>query len=164
MSFAEFDVRAFRDTMGQFCTGIVVVTGCTDGQPAGMAAQSFVSLSLDPPLVAVCPARTSTSWPKVRASGNFCINVLGAHQKPLCDLFARSGGDKFARVSWRRSVTGSPVLDGIVGYVDCVLEAEHDAGDHVIAVGRVRDFATLDAEAAPLVFFRGRYGQFAPLE
>jgi 3-hydroxy-9,10-secoandrosta-1,3,5(10)-triene-9,17-dione monooxygenase reductase component len=163
MDVNALDGRAYRDTMGQFCTGVVVVTGCFESQPAGFAAQSFVSVSLDPPLVAICPARTSTSWPKVRASGSFCINILGEHQKPICDLFARSGGDKFATVAWRAGVTGSPVLDGIVAFVDCTLVAEHDAGDHLIAVGRVRDLRTVDAGRAPLLFCRGGYGRFSRL-
>ena len=151
--------RLFRDTMSRFCTGVVVAAGCHDGVPAGFAAQSFLSLSLDPPLVALCPARTSTSWPAIRDSGSFCINVLSAAQKSVCDAFARSGGDKFAGLDWHPGVTGSPVLDGVVAYVDCDLEAEHDAGDHTIAIGRVRDLGVLDAES-PLLFFRGGYGSF----
>lgn len=160
---AEIDARAFRDTMGQFCTGVVIATGCLDGQPAGFAAQSFVSLSLDPPLVALCPGKGSSSWPKLRDSGRFCINVLGAHQKAVCDVMARSGIDKFAEISWRAGVTGSPIIDGVVAYIDCELEAEHDAGDHTIAVGRVVDLAAQDLETGPLLFFRGAYGDFAPL-
>jgi 3-hydroxy-9,10-secoandrosta-1,3,5(10)-triene-9,17-dione monooxygenase reductase component len=163
-SDARFDDRSYRDTMGQFATGVVVVTGCVENRPAGFSAQSFVSLSLDPPLVAVCPARTSTSWPKVRASGSFCINILGEHQKPICDLFARSGGDKFQTVAWRPGITGSPVLDDVLAYIDCSLVAEHDAGDHVIAVGRVRDLRMLNAAYAPLLFFRGAYGRFSRLD
>ena len=156
----DFDERAFRSAMGNFCTGVVIATGAQDGVPAGFAAQSFVSLSLDPPLVALCPGRNSSSWPKLRDSGSFCINILSAEQKSVCDTMAQSGGDKFASLDWRAGQTGSPILAGVVGYVDCDLEAEHDAGDHTIAIGRVRDFAILAAEAAPLLFFRGQYGAF----
>lgn len=158
---AEIDAREFRTVLGQFCTGVVIATGCVDGEPAGFAAQSFTSLSLDPPLVGLCPAKTSTSWPRLRASGSFCINVLGAGQQAVCDLFARSGVDKFDGLDWRPGVTGSPVLAGVMAYVDCDLEAEHDAGDHTIAVGRVRDIRILDSESRPLLFFRGRYGSFS---
>jgi 3-hydroxy-9,10-secoandrosta-1,3,5(10)-triene-9,17-dione monooxygenase reductase component len=158
---AAFDGRMFRNTLSQFCTGVVVATGVLDGQPAGFAAQSFTSLSLDPPLVAVCPGKSSTSWPKLRRSGSFCINVLSAQQKAVCDQFAKPG--QFADIPWRAGVTGSPILDGVIAYIDCNLEAEHDAGDHVIAVGRVRDLQILDANAEPLLFFRGAYGRFAPL-
>ena len=149
--------------MGQFTTGVVIATGIHDGEAAGFAAQSFVSLSLDPPLVALCPAKTSTSWPKLRASGHFCINILADDQKSVCDVFARTGIDKFACLRWDAGVTGSPVLDGVIGYVDCDLEAEHDAGDHVIAVGRVRVFDVKDGGKRPLLFFRGGYGSFSVL-
>jgi flavin reductase (DIM6/NTAB) family NADH-FMN oxidoreductase RutF len=159
----SIDPRQFRTTLGQFCSGVVIATGSLAGVPAGYAAQSFTSLSLDPPLIALCPARTSSSWPKLRDSGSFCINILAANQKPVCDLFAKSGVDKFSSLAWRPGVTGSPILDGVVAYIDCDLEAEHDAGDHTIAVGRVRDMAVLDETAAPLLFFRGTYGQFGAL-
>ena len=159
----EFDDRAFRNAMGNFCTGVVIATGMADDVPAGFAAQSFVSLSLDPPLVALCPARSSTSWPKLRDSGSFCINVLAADQKPVCDAMAQSGGDKFAAFEWRTGTTGSPILAGVIGYIDCDLEAEHEAGDHTVAIGRVRDFDILAADKAPLLFFRGQYGLFGEL-
>lgn len=157
------DAREFRSTLGQFCTGVVIATGCVDGQPAGFAAQSFSSVSLDPPLVSLCPAKTSTSWPKLRDSGSFCINILAADQKAVCELFAQSGVDKFAALPWHRGVTGSPVLEGVLAYVDCDLEAEHDAGDHTVVLGRVRDVRILDSSGSPLLFFRGSYGQFEGL-
>ncbi|MEM9620879.1 MAG: flavin reductase family protein [Pseudomonadota bacterium] len=159
----EFDDRAFRTAMGNFCTGVVIATGMYEDAPAGFAAQSFVSLSLDPPLVALCPGKNSTSWPKLRESGAFCVNILAADQQPVCDAMAKSGGDKFAQFDWQAGVTGSPVLAGVLGYVDCDLEAEHEAGDHTIAVGRVRDFQLLDTDKAPLLFFRGGYGGFTGL-
>jgi len=157
---SEFDSRRFRDTLGRFCSGVVIATGCVRGEPAGFAAQSFMSLSLDPPLIALCPARSSTSWPRLRESGSFCINVLAAGQQSVCEQFARSGIDKFAGLPWHPGVTGSPVLEEVLAYIDCDLEAEHDAGDHTIAVGRVRDLGILDPDGAPLLFFRGKYGQF----
>jgi len=160
---ADFDDRAFRNAMGNFCTGVVIATGLSADQPAGFAAQSFVSLSLDPPLVALCPGKQSSSWPKLRAAGQFCINILGADQQALCDAMAKPGGDKFAGLSWRQGVTGAPILDGVLGYIECDLEAEHEAGDHTIAIGRVQDFAILDDQRGPLLFFRGAYGDFAGL-
>jgi flavin reductase (DIM6/NTAB) family NADH-FMN oxidoreductase RutF len=159
-SAREPDPRQFRSTLGQFCTGVVIATGCVDGAPAGFAAQSFSSVSLDPPLVLLCPARTSTSWPKLRQSGSFCINILAAHQRPVCDLFAQSGIDKFAALPWHPGITGSPVLEGVLAYVDCDLEAEHDAGDHTVVLGRVRDVSIVDPQGSPLLFFRGTYGRF----
>lgn len=159
---AEIDPQKFRATMGQFCTGVVVVTGCLDGQLLGFAAQSFVSLSLDPPLVAVCPAKTSTSWPGIRDSGSFAINILAADQRPVCDAFAQSGGDKFAELEWRAGETGSPILEGILGWADCRLEAEHDAGDHTIAVGRVVRLGAQNT-GRPLLFHLGNYGSFSTI-
>ena len=159
---APLDSRMFRNTLGQFCTGVVIVTGINAEEPAGFAAQSFTSLSLDPPLIAVCPGKSSTSWPKIRASGKFCINILAAGQKNVCDVFAQTGIDKFASFAWRKGVTGSPHITGVLGYVDCEIAAEHDGGDHTIVIGRVVDAAILDAERGPLLFFRGTYGQFAP--
>ena len=153
------DARGFRDTLSQFCSGVVIATGLHEGQMAGFAAQSFTSLSLDPPLVALCPARTSTSWPKLKASGHFCVNVLGAHQKAVCDQFARKG--EVADIPWHSGITGSPILEGVLAYIDCELEVEHDGGDHIIAVGRVRDLGIVDADHGPLLFFRGGYGGFA---
>ncbi len=164
VSDGEFDPRAFRNTLGQFCTGVVIATGCVDGKPAGFAAQSFSAVSLDPPLVLLCPAKTSTSWPRLRDSGSFCINILSAQQKSVCDVFAQSGIDKFAALSWQAGMTGSPVLDGVLAYVDCDLEAEHDAGDHTVVLGRVRDMKILDPAGSPLLFFRGAYGRFNGLE
>ncbi len=157
---ADFDDRAFRAALGQFCTGVVIATGTLDGEPAGFAAQSFSSLSLDPPLVMLCPAKSSTSWPKLRDSGAFCINILGEDQRAVCDLFAQSGIDKFGGLDWRPGVTGSPVLSDVIAYIDCDLEQEHDAGDHTIAVGRVRDLQIVQPEQTPLLFFRGGYGRF----
>ena len=154
----KFHGREFRDTMSQFCTGVVIVTGSNDGALAGFAAQSFVSLSLEPPLIAVCPGKVSTSWPRIRDTGHFCINVLGEDQQDVSDVFAQSG--KVADIGWRTGDSGAPILNGVLAYVDCELQAEHDAGDHTIAVGRVMDIDILDATRGPLLFFRGGYGHF----
>ena len=157
---SDWDGRSFRNTMGQFCTGVVIATGALRGEPAGFAAQSFVSLSLDPPLIGLCPGKSSSSWPKLRDSGKFCINVLAFDQKAVCDIMARTGIDKFAALNWRAGKTGSPILDGVIAYIDCELEAEHDAGDHTIAIGRVVDLAVCAPEKSPLLFFQGKYGNF----
>ena len=161
---SDVDPGEFRATLSQFCTGVVVATGCLDGVPAGFAAQSFTSLSIDPPLIALCPGKTSTSWPKVRESGNFCINILAGDQQHICDLFARSGIDKFAALDWRPGVTGAPVLSDVVGFVECRLEIEYDAGDHTIAIGRVRDMQICGTDKPPLLFFRGGYGSFREID
>ena len=126
-----------------------------------MAVGTFSSVSLDPPLVAFMPGRTSTSWPKIQPAGRFCINVLGEAQEEICRVFASKDPNKFAELGWRPGETGSPIIDGVLAWVDCDLETVHEAGDHYIVVGRVR---ALDVEtpALPLVFFQGGYGRFAP--
>ena len=150
------DSRAYRDTMGQFCTGVVIVAGAEKGRLVGFAAQSFVSLSLDPPLVAVCPGKASTSWPRIRAAGCFCINILAEDQQAISDIFAQAG--QTADIAWTTRRTGAPILNGAVAYVECALVVEHDAGDHTVAVGRVLGFETLRDDAKPLLYFRGDYG------
>ncbi|MFN8196247.1 MAG: flavin reductase family protein [Nocardioidaceae bacterium] len=149
----------FRDVLGRFATGVTVVTGTApDGHPVGLTAQSFASVSLDPPLVMFCPARTSRAWPVIEASGHFCVNLLAHDQEELSRIMATRGADKFAGVTWAPSpVTGSPRLDGILGHVDCAVEAVHPAGDHYVVIGRVLDLDSTE-ESRPLLFYRGRYG------
>lgn len=157
---STFTEREFRSAMGQFCSGVVIVTGLCEGAPVGFSAQSFISLSLLPPLIGVCPARTSSSWPRIRGSGCFGVNVLAANQMDLCASFARSGGDKFAGRTWTRGETGSPILEGALSFIDCRIEAEHEAGDHTVAIGRVVGLQVFDTERLPLLFFRGLFGAF----
>jgi 3-hydroxy-9,10-secoandrosta-1,3,5(10)-triene-9,17-dione monooxygenase reductase component len=150
------DPERFKEAMGRFTTGVTVVTGMEEGRPVGFTCQSFVSLSVDPPFVAVAPARTSTSWPRIARAGAFCVNVLADHQEELGRTFAVSGGDKFGGVNWRAApITGSPVLEGSLSWVDCEVELVHDAGDHELIIGRVLDLGT--AEGSPLLFFCSRF-------
>ncbi|MBN9098823.1 MULTISPECIES: flavin reductase family protein [unclassified Pseudonocardia] len=146
-----------REVLGHFASGIVVVTAATPDGPIGFTCQSFASLSLDPPLVSFAPARTSSTWPRIREVGRFCVNVLADHHEDLSAAFARSGTDKFAGVAWAAGPSGAPVLDGACAWVDCSLAEEYDGGDHTIVLGRVHD---LDADGArlPLLFHRGAYG------
>ena len=154
---AAVDPQVMRDVLGHFASGVTVVTARTGEGPIGFTCQSFSSLSLDPPLVALAPARTSTTWPRLRDIGRFCVNVLAEDQSGLSAAFARSGTDKFAGVPWRSSRHGSPVLDGVVAWIDCTLWAEYDGGDHTIVAARVLDLAA-DPGRRPLLFHRGRYG------
>lgn len=153
---AEFDSRAYRDTMGHFATGVVIIAACEDDQLVGLAAQSFVSLSLDPPLIAVCPAKTSTSWPRIRSQSTFGINVLAEDQQSVSDAFAQKG--QVADIDWQKSGNGVPIFEGVIATVECELDAEHEAGDHTIAVGRVIDFEVRRPGDRPLLFYRGGYG------
>ncbi|MEV0620409.1 flavin reductase family protein [Nonomuraea sp. NPDC050404] len=155
------DSRRFRQVLGRFATGVVAITAVDplDGQPCGLAANSFTSVSLDPPLVAFCVAHTSTSWPRLRGAKTLTVNVLAEHQQAVCAQMATKGGDKFAGLSWTVSPGGSPVLEGALAWLDCAVEAVHPAGDHMIVVARVLHLDT-GGEGGPLVFFRGGYGGF----
>jgi 3-hydroxy-9,10-secoandrosta-1,3,5(10)-triene-9,17-dione monooxygenase reductase component len=151
--------RRFRDVLGRFATGVTVVTSMSGGEPVGMTCQSFSSVSLSPPLVLFCPAKTSRAWPQMQKSGRFCVNLLAHDQSEVSNMMASKGLDKFASVGWRPSAaTGSPILEGILGYVDCTVHAVHQAGDHYIVIGRVQELDTTEA-ADPLLFFRGKYAR-----
>lgn len=149
--------RAFRDVLGRFASGVTVVTAIHDGVPVGLTCQSFSSVSLDPPLVLFVPSRTSRAWPLIREAGSFCVNLLASDQAWVSNTMASKGADKFAEVEWRPSSrTGSPVLAGTLGHVDCTIEDVHEAGDHDVVIGRVLTLAG-EAPGDPLVFYRGRY-------
>ncbi|MBA2934795.1 flavin reductase family protein [Sphingomonas sp. CGMCC 1.13654] len=154
-----FGAEDFRRTLGHFASGVTIVTAASGAERFGMTCQSFFSLSLDPPLVAFSPAKSSRSYPAIREAGSFCINVLSAAQQDLSLGFARSGADKWADVAWRPGVTGSPILEGVLAWIDCTLEAEHDTGDHWLVIGRVR--ALEGSDHKPLLFFKGGFQQLA---
>ncbi|MFE0101644.1 flavin reductase family protein [Streptomyces sp. NPDC059009] len=160
---APLDPGEFRRVLGNFATGVTVITApATDGAqgPAGFACQSFASLSLDPPLVSFMVARTSTTWPRIARAGVFCVNVLGDGQGELCRGFAVSGADKFAGVEHSPSpVSGSPRLTGAPAWIDCTIHAVHTGGDHLIVVGRV-DALGAEESGSPLLFHKGKFGRF----
>ena len=145
-----------RRVLGQFATGVTIVTGSDAGEPVGFACQSFTSVSLEPPLVLFCPAQTSRSWPRIRRGGVFSVNVLADDQLEVCTAFATSGGDKFEGLPWHETPWG-PCIDDVLATVHCDIEAVHPAGDHDVVIGHVRQLVT-HREAAPLLFFRGQFG------
>ncbi|MEU8848980.1 flavin reductase family protein [Streptomyces sp. NPDC048564] len=153
---AATDTEAFRRVLGHFCTGIVVVAALGPDGPHGLTCQSFASLSLAPPLVLFSPARTSTSWPRIREIGSFCISVLAEGDQQLSTQMARSGTDKFAGVEWNTTPLGAPRLSGAVAWLDCTLHAEYDGGDHTIAVAAVHHLAA-QPRLRPLLYYQGRY-------
>ncbi len=147
-----------REVLGHLPTGVTIITADTPDGPTGMAANSFTSVSLDPPLVLFCPAKSSSTWPAIREAGAFCVNVMAGHHEELIRQFALKGADRFAGVAYESHDEG-PVLSEAVAWLTCRIEAEHEAGDHTIVVARViRLDAVADIE--PLVFLRGRYGLF----
>jgi flavin reductase (DIM6/NTAB) family NADH-FMN oxidoreductase RutF len=151
----------FRTVLGHFATGVTIITAMADGEPAGVAANSFTSVSLDPPLVLFCVGRTSTTWPRIEAARKFAVNILGEHQEELSRLFATKGADRFGQADWHLGVGGSPVLHDVLAYLDCEFWAEYDGGDHIIVVGRVLDLGVTH-HAGPLLFFRGEYVRLSP--
>ncbi|MEU6379378.1 flavin reductase family protein [Streptomyces sp. NPDC046909] len=155
----DIDPDLFRTVLGHFATGVVAITAVDPdtGQPTGLVANSFTSVSLDPPLVAFCVAHTSSSWPRIRAAGRYCINILAEHQQHVSRQMSKKGAAKFEGLDWSPSPGGSPLLDDAVAWIDATPENEHLAGDHLIVVARVRALAA--AERAPLLFFRGAYGR-----
>ena len=157
----QSDVSAadFRHAIGHFATGVTVVTSVDpDGQPVGTTANAVSSLSLDPPLILVCFDRSSKTLESVRAHGAFAVNVLGARQQHLSANFARRGlAAAWDGVRHRRGRTGSPRLDGVIATLECTVEHQLEGGDHEIIVGRVREVETSGDDAAPLIFWRGRY-------
>jgi flavin reductase (DIM6/NTAB) family NADH-FMN oxidoreductase RutF/DNA-binding IclR family transcriptional regulator len=157
------DPNQFRQVLGQFPTGVVVVTAMdSGGEPLGMTVGSFTSVSLDPPLVAFLPATTSSSWKALRESGTrFCVNVLGSEQELVCRQVAMRKSNKFEGIRLSPSPLGNPVIEGALAYIDCETEHVYDAGDHQIVIGRVRDLDFV-SPATPLLFFRGGYGSFKP--
>jgi flavin reductase (DIM6/NTAB) family NADH-FMN oxidoreductase RutF len=156
----QVDGERFRQVLGHLPTGVTVVTAHHASGPVAMSANSVTSVSLDPPLILFCPAKSSTSWPKIRESGRFCVNVFAAHHEEASRRFAATGVDRFAGVDWHARPSG-PALDDAVAWIECTIDAEHDAGDHVIVVGAVNQLDMREGEASPLVFFRGRYGSFS---
>lgn len=155
------DSEEFRRIMGHYPTGVCVVTAVDEGCPVGMVVGSFTSVSLDPPLVAFLPDRKSRTWPKIAAAGQFCVNVLAEGQQDLCAKLSSKLESRFESVPHRVAPSGLPILDAVVAWVDCALEAVHEAGDHFIAVGRVRELA-VERAVPPLVFHRGAFGVVAP--
>ncbi|MGY6499957.1 MAG: flavin reductase family protein [Acidimicrobiales bacterium] len=159
-----FDPLVLRRAFGNFPTGVTVVTASPDDRPTGMTIGSFFSVSLDPPLVGLCADKGSSSWPKIEPANAFTVNFLASDQADLSNRFASGADDKFADLAWHPApVTGSPVLDDVIGWVDCVTEQTVESGDHWIVIGRVVALA-VEREADPLVFFRGGYGSFSALE
>jgi 3-hydroxy-9,10-secoandrosta-1,3,5(10)-triene-9,17-dione monooxygenase reductase component len=157
---ARIDPRGFRDALGHLPTGVTIVTARLPDVRVGLACNSVTSVSLEPPLVAFCAARSSTTWPQIRLAGRFCVNVLADCHAEAAQRFAKRGVDRFATsLSWHER-EGGPGLDDAVAWVDCEAYDEHEAGDHVIVVGRVLALG-MRSNASPLVFYRGAYGSFA---
>lgn len=155
MTNNPIDPVSFRQAMASFASGVTVVTTQdADGKMVGFTASAFSSLSLDPPLVLVCPARTSATYPHLVGRGSFAIHILAAGQQDVAMAFASKGMDKVAALDWTRSDLGNPILPGAGAVIECTLWNEYDGGDHVIIVGEVRRIEQQDC--AVLLYHRGK--------
>jgi flavin reductase (DIM6/NTAB) family NADH-FMN oxidoreductase RutF/DNA-binding IclR family transcriptional regulator len=156
------DSKWYRQVLGQYPTGVCLIAATqTDGTPIGMIVGSFTSVSLDPPLVAFFPDRGSGSWAKLSECRHFCVNILSAEQEEACRKLASRAPDKFAAIGYDLSPLGSPIIRGVVAWIDCELHRIERAGDHFIVLGLVRGLE-IAAGGLPLLFFQGGYGKFAP--
>jgi flavin reductase (DIM6/NTAB) family NADH-FMN oxidoreductase RutF len=150
--------RAYRNALGSFTTGVTVVTAMTAEGPIGMTVNSFASVSLDPPLVLWSPAKSSSRYSAFTGARHFAIHVLGADQDHLSAAFTR-GGNGFDGIEVSFNDESVPVLPGTLARFECAEQAQHDAGDHTIIIGRVLRVAHRQGE--PLCFSGGRFGRFA---
>jgi 3-hydroxy-9,10-secoandrosta-1,3,5(10)-triene-9,17-dione monooxygenase reductase component len=161
---AAWSERELRDVLGYYCSGLTILAAVVDGGPVGLTCQSFFSVSLQPPLVAVCVGKKSTSFPAIRSIGSLSINILASDQRDLSDSFARSGGDKWTGVAWRPgSVHRHPIIENAVASLECDIVSETDAGDHVLVLAHVRHLRA-DASRDPLLYFRGTYRKINTLD
>jgi flavin reductase (DIM6/NTAB) family NADH-FMN oxidoreductase RutF len=150
------DPRTLRDALGCFATGVTVVTCLHDGEPTGLTVNSFTSVSLDPPLLLVCIAKSAASAAALTTASHFAINVLQTGQQPASIRFSTRAEDRFGTTAWACGEAGAPILEQSLGVFECERFAVYDGGDHHILVGRVAK-ASFDAGLDPLLYFRGRY-------
>ena len=153
---SDADPREFRNALGQFATGVTVVTTTNEaGEPVGVTASSFNSVSLDPPLVLWSLAKTSKSMPAYQSSGGFNVHILASHQDSLSNTFARPSDNKFADVNWKPCGSGHPILPEYAALFRCETQYQYEGGDHVIFVGKVVEYETHNYPV--LVFHGGKY-------
>ncbi len=149
-------IRELRDAFGSFMTGVTVVTTCKDdGTPLGFTANSFASVSLDPALLLVSIAKTSSNYDNFANASHFAINILAEEQKDVSNTFARPSDDRFASLAWSVSANQNPIIDHVSAWFDCTTYQIVDAGDHAILIGKVENFAS--AGFAGLGYYRGAY-------
>jgi 3-hydroxy-9,10-secoandrosta-1,3,5(10)-triene-9,17-dione monooxygenase reductase component len=154
---AEPHARAFRDALGRFPTGVAFVTAVPDGEPAGLIVSSLTSVSLEPPLLSICPSRSSLTWSRMRRTQRFGVNVLGRRHERFARSASPPGADRFAGVDWELGPAGVPLITDALAALECDIVAEHPAGDHWIVVGHVHSILMSPLDD-PLVFFAGTIG------
>ncbi|WP_299362319.1 flavin reductase family protein [uncultured Paracoccus sp.] len=155
------EARTLREALGRYATGVTVITAMGPNGPMGMTANSFTSVSLDPPLVLWCPARSSSRHTAFVTAPAFAVHVLGAEQLDLCLRFTR-GGEGFAGLEDGQNADGVPVIPGVAARFDCLRHAIHPGGDHTVVIGLVARVTVGGPDDHPLVFAAGRFGAFQP--
>jgi len=158
-----FDTRSFRRALGQFPTGVCIVTTKVEGARLGMTVSSFNSLSLDPPLVLFSIDQRAASLPLWEKAEVYTVNVLAENQKDLSNRFARPLANKWEAMSYSDGYMNAPVLPGVIAVFECAAFAKHDGGDHTLFIAEVKCFRTY-ADRQPLVFSKGRYATLQPSE
>lgn len=153
----SLDPRDLRDALGHYAAGITIIAA-HDVEPVGFTCQSFYSVLLAPPLISFSVMTNSLTYPRIRNTGKFSVNVLSASQQAISDQFARKGTDKWAGIAWKMTAGENPVIAGTLMWLDCKIVAEYPAGDHHIVVGEVNAISPSDwHDGAPLLYFKGRY-------
>jgi len=159
----SFSLREFRSALGMFATGVTIVTACTpDGKPIGLTANSFNSVSLDPPLVLWSLARAAASLPAFSTGSHYAINILSADQRGLAERFASKGADRWVGLEYTKGCGGAPIIPGAAATFECYNRSRYEEGDHVIFVGEVERCTWRDG-ATPLLFHGGRFYTELPL-
>jgi flavin reductase (DIM6/NTAB) family NADH-FMN oxidoreductase RutF len=153
---AALDARRLRHVFGAFPSGVAAIAAIVDGAPTGLTASSFTSVSLDPPLVSLCVAHTSSTWPLLRRAPRLGISILSAAQERAGRQLAARRGDRFADLSWRATEDGAVLLDGAGGWLETSIDQQVRAGDHDIIVLRVHDLDA-DHDISPLVFHASQF-------
>lgn len=154
----DFHTDSYREALGLFASGVTIISGVDGEGPIGFTCQSFYSVSLEPPLVSFSVKADSTTYPRIRDSGRFAVNVLSHHQHHISNQFAKRGTDKWAGISWSPTATGNPIIGDTLMWLDCEIDQQHRSGDHDIVIGRVLAIGAPGLHTAePLLFFNGSY-------
>ena len=160
MSNMAIEPGDFRKVLGKYPTGVTLVSSKDDQGPFAMVIGSFGSVSLDAPLVQFMPAKESGTWLRIKKTGRYCVNVLGEQQLDLSNSFFNKDKDPFEAIHWSESTLGSPIIEGCVAWIDCLIGDVHEAGDHYIVIGEVKAIGATEKDEGPLLFLGGAYGSF----
>lgn len=161
MQSSDFDQRALRQAFACFPSGVTAVCGMLGDRPQGMAASSFTSVSLDPPLVSVCVAHSSTTWPQLATRTTLGVSVLAEDHTEVAASLSRKTGDRFAEVAWEAAESGAIFVHGSTLWLECAVDTQVAAGDHDIVLLRILALQSYP-DVAPMIFHGSQFRQLAP--